>query len=262
MQGYRRKHRRNAPRGWWSLFFRLGGWAALVLGAGLFVLTLFSAGALYLAGKVDREGALAYAAVAAKREGVDGAHYVTFTYKVRGGGGRSVEKKVPQAYFDAVQPGDERPVRYLADRPGRIEEDIGYYRRIGVRLRWIGLAVGLAGLAALWLFGKRANRAVRVRRDGERRLADVIGIRDANVVLNDIPQGRLQWREPDGRTGESLLHDAAWLRRTWGPGDSVAVYRLGRLAYWEGDVGPPAASVSAGLADSRAADAGHRGESG
>ncbi len=247
MGGYRRRHDRNRPRGWWSLFLRLGGWVAMILGLLLVLVTLFSAGVLFLADRLDRTGALAYAVVVDKRTeeivedgGADRAvHYVTFTYKARGGGGRTVETAVAPAYYDSVARGDERPVRYRPDDPGYIEEDVGYYRRVGVRLRWLGLAVGLAGLAALWAFGKRANRAVRVRRDGRRVMADVMGVRDLNVTVNGARQGKLTWREPDGHTGESLMRPARWLRDTYRPGDRIVVYRLGRHAYWEGDVGPP-----------------------
>ncbi|MDJ0826448.1 MAG: hypothetical protein QNJ16_13170 [Rhodobacter sp.] len=248
---YRRKHDRHWPRGWFSLFLRLGGWASLALGVGLLVVTAFSAGTLYLADRFDREGRLAYAVVADMRvvETVDDDgdvardHFVTFTYKTRGGGGRTQEVEVSAAYFGGVAEGDERAIRYLASDPGRVEVDIGRYRRTGVVLRWIGLGLGVLGLAALWLFGAQANRAVKVRRDGEKRFAEVSGITETNVRVNGRRQGRLTWREADGRVGRSLMRDAGELRGLYRPGDRIVVFRLGRHAFWEGDVGPPRREV-------------------
>lgn len=248
MAQYRRRHDRDRPRGWWSLFLRLGGWISLGLGVLLLIVTAFSAGALYLAGHVDRTGALAYAVVTDKRldpAGEGAVPKVTFTYKASGGG-RTVETEVTRDYYDSVAVGDERPIRYLRGDPTDIVTDLSYYHRIGALLRWIGLMLGLAGLAALWAFGKRANRAVRVRRDGQRLLADVMGVRDLNFAVNGERQGRLTWREPDGRTGESLMRSVRWLRETYHPGDRIVVFRLGRHAYWEGDVGPPRREVADG----------------
>jgi hypothetical protein len=237
MADYVRRHPRHRPRGWWSLFLRFGGWTALVCGALLLVTTLFSAGALYLADRLDRSGALANAVVTGKRTEGE-TRLVTFTFKARGGPGRTVETEVSRAYYNAVREGAERKIRYLVEDPDWIEEDLSRYRRTGVLLRWTGLVLGLTGLAMLWLFGKAANRAVRVRRDGERRLAEVTGLAAAGSRFGPA-QGRLEWREPDGSTGASLPRDMDWLRARYAPGDTIAVFRLGRHAFWEGDVGPP-----------------------
>lgn len=261
MTGYRRKHDRHEPRSWWSLFFRLGGLVALYLGGALLILTLFSAGTLYVADRLDRQGMLARAVVSAKRQETEGGaahYYVTFTYKVKGESGRSVEAPVSAAQYYSAIIGQEWPIRYLPGDPGRIDTDIGFYREFGERLRGAGLVAGLIGLAILWMVGRRANRAVRVRRDGVRVLAQVTGIRALKKREGGAQQARLQWREPDGRTGESLEHDANWLRETYGPEDRVAVFRLGRLAYWEGDVGPARHNI----APPEEVRAGHSGKSG
>lgn len=247
---YRRRHDRHHPRGWFSLFVRLGGWVALALGVGLFAMTLFSASFLYLADRMDGDGKFTRAVVTDKRlvvsvdsDGDEARDYiVTFTYKSSEGGQTAVAE-VGVAYFGDVEIGDERVIRYLRSDPGRIEYDIGAYRRSGVLLRWVAFGIGLAGLATLWLFGQRANRAVRARRDGEKRMAEVTGIRRLSVEVNNRRQARLQWREPDGQEGESLMRDMAELSRMYGAGDPVVVFRLGKHAYWEGDVGPPRREV-------------------
>ncbi len=237
MTDYVRRHPRHLPRSWWSLFLRFGGWTALVCGALLVVTTLFSAGALHLADRLDRAGALANAVVTGKRTAGE-THLVTFTFKASGGPGRTVETEVSRAYYNGVREGAERPVRYLVEDPDWIEEDLSRHRRIGVLLRWSGLVLGLTGLAMLWRFGQAANLAVRVRRDGERHLAKVTALRPAGSRVGP-PQGLLEWREPGGQTGASLPRDMDWLRARYAPGDTIAVFRLGRHAFWEGDVGPP-----------------------
>ena len=111
---YKRRHSRSRPRGWFSLFIRLGGWACLIFGVLLVVLTFFSASALYLADRMDADGRLAWAAVTDKRVGVttdsDGdesrTYYVTFTYKTREGG-RATEAEVPEALFRSLGIEDE-----------------------------------------------------------------------------------------------------------------------------------------------------------
>ncbi len=245
MTDYRRRHKRAQPRSWWSLFLRYGGWAAILLAAAVLLTTLFSAGALFLADRIDRNGALAYATVTDKREDGD-ARFVTFTFKARGGGGRTETVAVEPTYYDSIAQGEERPIRYDPETPGVVETDLSYYARIGTRLRRGALVLGLLGLWALWAFGQRANRDVKVRRDGEKRMADVMGVRQLRRRVGGEPQGRLMWREPDGRTGESFPHDAKWLRETYAPGDRIVVFRLGRHACWEGDVGPPQREMTSG----------------
>ena len=111
-------------------------------------------------------------------------------------------------------------------------------------LRWVGLLFGIGGLITLWLFGKKANRAVLARRDGEKRFAEVVGIEDTNVKVNDNRQARLLWREEDGQEGKSFMRNRSELSRLYAAGDEIVVFRLGEDAFWEGDVGPPAREIS------------------
>ncbi len=244
---YRRRHDRHTPRGWFNLFIRLGGWASLIFGVALVVLTLISATQLYLADRLDRDGRFAQAAVVDKRIAVstdsdgdtDTDYFVTFRFKTSAGG-HQVEDEVSGAFYDRVGIDDEHVIRYLASDPDIIESDIGSYRRGGNVLRLLGLVMGIGGLATLWLFGRQTNRAILARRDGERRLAEVVAIAETNVRVNKRRQGRLVWREPDGRVGESLMRDYGELGRLYKGGDEIVVFRLGDEAWWEGDVGPPA----------------------
>lgn len=245
-----RKHDRAYPRGWLSLFLRLGGWSALVFGAVLLVLTFISAVNLAIADRMDTEGRFASAGVVAKRitqsTDSDGdttySYYVTFRFKTPEGG-HEVERNVGRAYYYDAEIGDERIIRYLQSEPDRIEHDIGAYRRGGVILRWVALFFGLAGLFMLWRYGSEANRAILARRDGEKRVAVITAIRNTNFKVNNRRQGRLEWREEDGRTGRSLMRNAEELHRLYDAGDKITVFRRGRHAVWEGDVGPPRREV-------------------
>lgn len=241
-KGYRRKHDRHLPRGWFSLFLRLGGWSALLAAALLLLATLFSALSLRVADRLDAAAGYATATVTSKgarREaGSSETWRVGFTYKTEAGG-RSTEVAVPREFFDSVRIGSEVPVRYLRADPGRIEMEPPLERTAGYVLMAAALAIGLAGLWALWRFGNEANAAILARRDGERRMARVTGIADANVVVNNRMQARLEWRENDGRTGRSLMRDRDELERLYKPGDPIVVYRRDTDAFWEGDVGPP-----------------------
>ncbi len=240
---YRRKHDRVTPRGWFSLFLRLGGWSCLLAGAALLVLTVVSHVELRVADRFDADAGYAVATITGK--GLIGdpdapeARMIGLSYKTRAGG-RTVEMAVDADFYDRARVGAEVPIRYAHADPARIVTEPEQSRIAGVVLRWIALAMGAAGLLALWRFGRAANAAILARRDGEKRLAQVVAIRPANVTVNDRRQGRLAWREEDGQTGESLMRDMAELERLYDPGDKIVVFRRGRDAFWEGDVGPPA----------------------
>jgi len=243
---YRRKHSRVRPRSWFSLFVRFGGWLCLISGVLLVALTFFSATALYLGDRMDAEGRYARAVVEDKREvvttDVDGGderhYYVLFIYKTSNGL-LHTEAEVSSEYYRGLAVGESTVIRYLRDDPSHIEHQPGSYHRNGRILRYIGLVVGLIGLAALWRFGAKANRAIKARRDGDKRFAVITEIRDAGVAINDVEQARLVWREEDGQVGESLMHSISKLRDLYEAGERIVVFRLGKDVFWEGDVGPP-----------------------
>jgi len=231
---YRRRHDRDHPRGWLSLFARFGGGLAMLAGAALVVLTLFSASALMLADRIDRDGRHAWGAVVAKR--VEGDRYlVSFAYKTSAGG-QVAEAEVDAAVYDAAQVDDPHVLRYMRADPGQIALGGEDYRARGVLLRNIGLALGVMGLAMLWFGGTRANRAIKARRDGEKRFAVITAIRE---VPGRQDKGHLIWREEDGLTGQSLPRAMDALLEAYDAGDRIVVFRLGGYAVWEGDVGPP-----------------------
>ena len=241
--GYRRKHDRHVPRGWFGLFLRLGGWVCLLAGAGLLILTFVSAISLRVADRLDAEAGYAVATITGKSLIGDAdapeAWRVTFTYKTEAGG-RTAEAEVSTGFYQSARIGAEVPVRYLRADPGAVVLEPAQNHAAGILLRYSALGLGLVGLVTLWLFGAQANAAILARRDGEKRMARVVAIKPTGVKVNERAQGRLTWREEDGQTGESLMRAAADLKRLYKPGDTVVVFRRRGKAYWEGDVGPPA----------------------
>jgi len=243
---YRRKHNRLRPRGWFSLFLRFGGWLCLLSGVLLVALTFFSASALYLGDRMDAEGRYARAVVENMRvvvsEGSEGdierTYFVRFAYKTSNGVLRT-EAEVTSGYYKSTAVGQSTVIRYLRDDPSHIEHEPGSYHRNGLVLRYIGLVIGVIGLGALWWFGTQANRAIKARRDGEKRFAVITAIKDAGIKINGSEQARLVWREEDGQVGESLMRSMYHLCEAYEAGDRIVVFRLGKDAFWEGDVGPP-----------------------
>jgi len=244
---YRRKHDRDQPRGWFNLFIRMGGWVALVLGAVLVVLTLISATQEGIADRLDRDGKFSRALVMDKRftistddEGGESyTYYTTFRFKTSVGGGQELERTVHGNFYENTKIGDEHTIRYLRSDPTVFEYELDLYRNNSNIVRWIGLFFGVGGLLTLWFFGLKTNVALIARRDGEKRFAQVTGIAETNVEINEKAQARLVWREEDGQVGESFMRDRMELSRLYKLGDKIVVFRLGEKAFWEGDVGPP-----------------------
>ena len=149
---------RHAPRSWFSLYIRLGGWATLVF-AGLTVLALALSFLLHWsATRYDREGIQAEAEIldtwARVTENTDGGttttHYIRFLFRVRGDR-HEVERSVSRAYFSRVSDGDIVPIRYLESDPDRFEYEVGTNSRWADRL-WLAtlLPLGLGLGTHLW----------------------------------------------------------------------------------------------------------------
>lgn len=244
---YTRKHNRHTPRSWFRLFLRFGGWAGILFGLLLVIMTFISESRLYLAGQMDREGRYAPAVVMDKRVAIsvdaDGdesrSYYVEFRFK-SADGGQDRETRVDRSYYNSVSRSDEVTIRYLRSDPGTIEVEEGQFRSAGLAFRWIGLLFGIGGLFVLWFVGGKAAAAVRARRFGKKRYGVVTGITETRWEVNDRKQARLAWREEDGQTGESMMRDLRYLSERYRAGDKIVVFRLGRKSYWEGDIGPPA----------------------
>ncbi|MEO0677792.1 MAG: DUF3592 domain-containing protein [Pseudomonadota bacterium] len=242
-----RSHGRDAPRSWLSLFWRLGGWIALLAGFLLLVLTFVSSASHREAAEFEALGEITAAEILNKREEVtrdsDGDRVVTYfvTYRFQAPGEQVIaETRVGRGLYRRSEPANRQELRYLPDSPRTFEVPPGSTRRGAWQAQLLALALGLGALAGLWFPGRRAVRAVKTRRSGSEIHATVTEVVRTNVKVNKRQQGYLAWEEPGGATGRSLYRGLEWLNDAYSPGDEIVVYRRGDDSWWEGDVGPAA----------------------
>ncbi|MEL6169258.1 MAG: DUF3592 domain-containing protein [Pseudomonadota bacterium] len=239
------KHDRDQPRSWFSLFWHLGGWIAVLAAFAVVWSFGYTFSSEQSAARFAAEGRTTFAEVMDHRVRVsrdgDGnerrTYFVTFAYSTRDGTAYEVEKRVRQSHYHDLPIGARHEIRYLSTRPERIEAYVGEGSDRAMRGLWLGGVAGAIGLAALAIAGGRANRAVLARRDGVRQVATVVRVRELWLEVNDTKQARLVWTGPDGVEGESLSDDVQEFV-AWKPGDRITVYRRGKSVWWEGDVGP------------------------
>ncbi|MEO0692923.1 MAG: hypothetical protein AAFY90_08635 [Pseudomonadota bacterium] len=239
-----RKHDRDRPRGWFGLFFRLGGWVSLIAALVMMVMAGLMLGYSRSAMLFDRDGITAQADVLHKQLKIsydsDGdeqrTYLVRFFFDTATMETVDVQRSVSRRVYDAVHVGQPRDIRYLPYDPQRFEHTVGSNAANGRIARVVGWVVGALGLGTLWYFGMQTNRAVLTRREGEVVVGEVVEVRRLKVQVNHRQQARLHWRLPDGAEGRSLMRDANGLVM-YAPGDRITVFRRGRDMWWEGDVG-------------------------
>lgn len=240
-----RKHDRDKPRGWFGLFFRLGGWVALIAALVMMVVAGLMVGYARSAMLFERDGVTTQAEVVHKqlkiRYDSDGdeqrTYLVRFFFDTPTMETVSAERSVSRSVYDDVTVGEPRDIRYLPYDPERFEHIVGSNAANGRIARIVGWIVGAVGLGAMWFVGLKTNRAILTRRYGEIEVAEVTEVRRLNVQINRRQQGRLRWRLPDGAEGQSLMRDANDLVM-YDTGDRITVFRKGGSMWWEGDVGP------------------------
>ncbi|MEM6634348.1 MAG: DUF3592 domain-containing protein [Pseudomonadota bacterium] len=238
-----RKHERDRPRGWFSLYVRLGGWASLAAAGVLVLVSGISLGLERRAHQYETQGVLADAEITRLWVEVDvdsdgdrtTTHYAAFRYSA---GQRTIERdrSVSRSYFFRASEGDWVPIRYLADRPDRFEYRVGQTAENASWALWVGWITGGLGLGVLALIGAQTNRAYLARERGEMLTAEVTGVLETGVSVNNEKRVRLHWRAPDGAVGQSLMTKAFRLA-AYRPGDQITVFRGAKRMWWEGDVG-------------------------
>jgi uncharacterized protein (DUF58 family) len=234
----------NTPVPLWRLFWRMGGWVALIFGGPFLVLTLISSLSLSLAQRFDAEGRETGARVVDRYETVstdsDGDRTTTYslvlTFKTNRGAEVTVTHSVGSNLYHSTEVGDFTGIWYLESAPDKTELNRGENRSLGIVTQTLALLFGLLWLAALWVPGRKAGAAVRARRYGARETAEVTGVTQTNWKVNNQFRYRLTWREKSGRTGESLGYPHALLRG-YEPGSRITVYQGIKRAWWSGDVG-------------------------
>jgi hypothetical protein len=242
-----RQHRLTEPRSWFSLFRATGGWIALVAGVLLLGLTLFSVSQYRLAASFDIRGIEAAATITSGRivkgdESDD--HYATFAYVAAGEQAMVVEEKVSRSFYRGMTIGDTQVIRYLPERPEKMEYYIGKTRSDARWIQVVALFAGIGGLVALWYSGNTVNRAIKARRHGVLTPVTVDRIVETKDD-DDKPSGKgqIHWSGA-GLAGRSLPHPMSDFASIT-PGDTIQVFMFNGEGWWEGDVGPRARVPSA-----------------
>lgn len=228
----------------WRLFWRMGGWLALVFGLLFFVLTMISQSTLTLAERFDIEGRETAADLIDKYDRVstdsDGDREVTYflvlRFDTQAGKTVQVTRSVGRGTYRGTAVGDRVPVWYLESAPETIELSRGENRTNSIVARWLALLFGALTLVALWRPGRKAVAAARARRYGRRETAVVTGLAQTSYTVNNRHRYRLAWREESGRIGESLAYKEEDLH-DYQPGQKITVYQGIERAWWSGDVG-------------------------
>lgn len=228
----------------WRLFWRMGGWLALIFLVFFVFLTVISHTTLTLAERFDTEGRETTAEVLDKYERVstdsDGDRTVTYyfalTFDTNAGERIDISRSVGSGPYRKTQVGDRIPIWYLQSDPDTTELSRGENQTTSRLTQGIALVFGLLALGALWVPGRKAVAAVRARRDGARETVEVLGTTRTSYRVNKRYRYRLTWTEPSGRVGESLAYKEHQLF-PYPPGTEIKIYQGLKRAWWEGDVG-------------------------
>lgn len=234
----------SGPVPLWRLFLRMGGGFAVAFAVALVVLTLIADWQLGLAQRFEVEGRETVATVRDKyiTESTDSdgdrtvSYYLVLDFVTDRGEQVGVDRSVDRAAFTRAAPGDTMPIWYLETEPNRTELRRGETLTGSRVAQWIGLLFGLLTLGCFWHSGRKAVAAVRARRHGAREVAQVTGIKETGVKVNNKSRYRLTWREASGREGESLMYPREEIDG-YRAGSEIAVYQGIKQAWWVGDVG-------------------------
>ena len=205
----RAKHGLTKPVDWFSLFWANKGYLALIAALGLFGLTLVSVASYRDAAEMDRSEELITAQIVEESIAHDAEvtdYYLTFAYSPPLASLR-IERKVSKSFYRAHPVGSPAQIRYLPRKPAKFETFVGQFRRNAQWTQVIALIAGLAGCLALWFAGSRANSAVLSRRYGPLVTGEVRSFQEHTYENgNKTGNGTMTWKDPDGRSGQSLIH--------------------------------------------------------
>ncbi len=225
-----------------AIFWRSGGWIALLLiaagiGIGLFNVTSRQAGSLLASEGQEVLGEITNKA--RSRNGKSYSYRVSYYFPARNDPYSPGLQDVTASFYDGVEVGDEVPVRYLPSDPTISEVDVGRTATMG----WRGLAltIGLltAGIGACGFLLGRSRALIGLREHGEMREATVTSHAvDPKRKDSAKDQMRLVWTDAQGGTGRSRPYDNA--DKLPPVGDTITVFAdpTGKFdAVWEADVG-------------------------
>lgn len=232
------------PVSLFRLFWKMGGWIVLAIGAMLLVITMAGHFTFKAAQRFAGEGLPAVAVVTEKytteSRDSDGdrtvTRWLTLEFVTQRGRPIEVTDSVSSSEYRRAAEGQEFDLLYLRSDPTQVELTEGSNAKTARVTQIIALIVGLIWLGALWWIGRWAVEAVRARRYGAREEAHVTEVRRTNVKVNNRSRYRLIWRDADGREGQSLLHKPENLDM-FSNGAPITIYQGLKRPWWAGDIG-------------------------
>ncbi len=227
------------------MLWRTGGVMPLIVGSVTVVMSIASFGALYEGLAFEAQGVVSRAEIMDRstrrvrsNDRTKTEYSVLFRYDVEGHP-REMRRKVSRRLYEESLVGTSRRVRYLPERPDRVEFQIGSTMESGRAMRWIALVLGVVTLVLLWWKGGRAVDAVRARKFGAQERVTVL---DVSVTrINTGRLYRLKWVDQNGVEGTSLASGKRNRYEAYPPQSQVDIFRGAKgRAWWVGDVGPRA----------------------
>lgn len=238
-------HSLTKPKTTLSIFINAGGGMSIVLAALLVICTLISVQNYKNAARLEAEGVETVATVTARdikrhRNTETGrtttSYRLTFQFV-------AVEQtythidSVSAVVFEHYQIGQTVPFWYWPQDPRVAERVQGETFESAQQTQQIALFAGLAGVCALWWFGRKAVNAVLARRFGLRTTGHVGQLVEHRRKGRRTGKGHMVFHTPNGVRGVSFTNYMSYLNGI-GVGATVRVYQYKSTAFWEGDVGP------------------------
>lgn len=160
-------------------------------------------------------------------------YYVSYAFTFDGREVRT-ERSVSRALYDRSEQGVAQEVWFLPETPTRIDLSETEAAQNAAAARWIALVAGLATLGVFWVPARRSVAALRARRYGAQRRAEVLEVRKVGAPFGSR-RYRLLWKDETGAIGQSMRGfkpSFSDLHR----GDAVTVYVGATQTWWEGDL--------------------------
>ena len=235
------------PMTWFSLFLKLQGWWALILGLVCVGATAFSVYDYQLAARFDHDGVMIPVRIerlwttTSTRHGSTTHYHGQFIYAV---GGRHLDREdsISSSEYQLFDIGEVVSMRVLPDDPTELETTKGETLGTAHVVQWLALGFGLGALGLGFWLGQEAAAMVLARKLGQTARATVLAQVEIKRKRKPPTHGRLKWQVPGGPEATSLTHDLTFLR-DHPVGSQIEVFvRKGR-SFWVIDVGTRAGLV-------------------
>ena len=227
---------------WFGLFWRLGGWGALLLGLICLGVTWFSVHDYQLAARFDREAVLVPVTIERVWEtqthtskGTKTYYHAQLDYAV---GGQHLNREEPIDYdeYQRFASASLVQMRVLPDDPTQVETTKGETLGTARFAQVTALIFGLLALGLGWYFGRDAAQMALARRLGRAQQMTVIDVRSIGRKRGPPVKGQLVWIGPTGDEALSLPHPLTELTR-WPKGSKIEVFIYKNRSFWAEDLG-------------------------